>query len=67
MAFRGKRFKKLSEPVHSIYLNEDDLEKIKSLDLSEKPNLERVRDLFIVGCLTGLRYSEQIIDLRGLR
>ena len=58
MAFRGKRFKKLSEPVHSIYLNEDDLEKLKSLDLSDKANLERVRDLFLVGCMTGLRYSD---------
>lgn len=56
--FRGKRFKKPSEPVYSIYLNEDDLKKLKTLDLSDKPNLERVRDLFIVGCLTGLRYSD---------
>ncbi len=58
MDFRGKRFKKLSEPVHSIYLNEEDLDKIKSLNLTKKPSLDRVRDLFIVGCLTGLRYSD---------
>jgi integrase len=58
--FRGRRFKRLHEQVYSIYLNEEELGKIWRLDLSEKPNLERVRDLFMIGCYTGLRYSDLI-------
>jgi len=56
--FRGRKFKRLAEPVESIYLNKEELEQIRFLNLSEKPTLERVRDLFIIGCYTGLRYSD---------
>jgi integrase len=58
LEFRGRKFKRLAEPVESIYLNKEELEKIRLLDLTEKPTLERVRDLFIIGCYTGLRYSD---------
>lgn len=58
--FRQRKFKRLTEPVESIYLNQEELDKMWSLDLREKPNLERVRDLFIIGCYTGLRYSDFI-------
>ena len=58
--FRGRKFKRLAEPVESIYLNKEELDQIRVLDLSEKPTLERVRDLFIIGCYTGLRYSDFI-------
>jgi integrase len=34
------------------------LDEIFKLDLSNDPRLERVRDLFIVGCFTGLRFSD---------
>lgn len=60
MDFRGRKFKRLSEPVESIYLNETEIEIVRKLDLRNKPNLERVRDLFIIGCYTGLRYSDFI-------
>ncbi len=46
------------EASESIYLNEDELQKIYKLDLSTRPGLERVRDLFILGCNTGLRFSD---------
>ena len=52
--FRGRRFKRISETVESIYLNLEELKKIEMLGLSEKPNLERVRDLFLIGYLTCL-------------
>jgi integrase len=58
LEFRGRKFKRLTEPVESIYLNREELEKIRLIDLSDKPNLERVRDLFLIGCYTGLRYSD---------
>ena len=61
--FRSKRFKKLEEESTSIYLGKHELETIHKLDLSGTPRLERVRDLFIVGCYTGLRFS----DLTQLR
>lgn len=44
--------------VESIYLNENDLNKLIALDFTNKPNLERIRDLFLIGCYTGLRYSD---------
>jgi integrase len=58
MEFRGRRFKRPSEPVESIYLTKEELDKIRSLDLVDRSNLEKVRDLFIIGCYTGLRYSD---------
>tara|TARA_B100001059_G_scaffold21558_1_gene17343 strand:- start:743 stop:1894 length:1152 start_codon:yes stop_codon:yes gene_type:complete len=56
-------FKVLKKRSDNIYLNEDDLKKIYKLDLSKNKRLERVRDLFIVGSRTGLRFS----DLTTLR
>jgi len=60
MDFRGRKFKRLAEPVESIYLNLEELERIRGLDLTQSPSLERVRDLFLIGCYTGLRYSDFI-------
>jgi integrase len=56
--YKSKRFKAVSETVDSIYLNEDEIIKIYKHDFSTKLRLERVRDLFIIGCYTGLRYSD---------
>ncbi|MBC8052168.1 MAG: tyrosine-type recombinase/integrase [Sphingobacteriaceae bacterium] len=56
--FAGKRFKAPTEEVDAIYLTETELEHLQGLDLSKKPRLERVRDLFLVGCWTGLRFSD---------
>lgn len=58
MAFRSKRFKIITEETDSIYLNEKELEAIYKLDLSSDSRLDRVRDLFLVGCWTGLRFSD---------
>lgn len=58
LEFRGRKFKRLAEPVESIYLNKEELEQIRAVDLTNQQALERVRDLFIIGCYTGLRYSD---------
>jgi integrase len=58
IAFTGKRFKGMAEETESIYLTETEIDEIYSLDLSKEPKLEKVRDLFIVGCHTGLRFSD---------
>ena len=61
--YRNKRFKVIEEQVDKIYLKEDELLKIYQLDLSKHQRLIKVRDLFIVACYTGLRFSD-LIQLR---
>ncbi len=61
ISHKSKRFAVLREKSDSIYLNKDDLLEIERFDLSRYPKLERVRDLFLVGCYTGLRYSDYSI------
>ena len=41
-------------------MNLEELERIRGLNLTQSPSLERVRDLFLIGCYTGLRYSDFI-------
>lgn len=47
-----------SEESESIYLTEKELQLIFEKDLEGNFRLERVRDLFLVGCWTGLRFSD---------
>ena len=56
--FRRKKFKTLTEETDKVYLSISELEKIEKLDLTEKQHLEKVRDLFLLGCFTGLRFSD---------
>ncbi|TDK49525.1 site-specific integrase [Algoriphagus formosus] len=58
MYFQSKQFKAFKVPGFSIYLTEEEINAIYQKDLSESPHLERVRDLFVVGCWTGLRFSD---------
>ena len=58
LAFKGKRFIVESEQSTSIYLNDLELAELYSLDLSYRKKLDSVRDLFLIGCYTGLRYSD---------
>jgi len=68
-----KSFRKPSEETSSIYLNEAEIDKMYYIEtapesierLTKKYNtnalplyLEKVRDLFIIGCNTGLRFSD---------
>ena len=63
VSFRSKLFRKLDEESQNIYLSNAELQKLYNLDLRENPRLDRVRDLFLVGCYTALRFS----DLTGLK
>lgn len=56
--YKATRFKVLKEDADSIYLTEQELQMLFTLDLSKNPKLDRVRDLFLVGCYTGLRFSD---------
>lgn len=57
-AFKSKLFRVVSEEVENIYLNELELKEIYNLDLSSNSRLDKVRDLFYIGCTTGLRFSD---------
>ena len=51
-----KRYKVLQADVDVIYLSEAEIDKIAEAPL--KNGIETQRDLFIIGCYTGLRYSD---------
>ncbi|TDB65269.1 site-specific integrase [Arundinibacter roseus] len=57
-AFQDQDFIKPTEEVENIYLTEAEVNTIYALDLSGRPGLDRVRDVFIIGCGTGLRFSD---------
>src|SRR5690606_16174618 len=41
-----------------IALTLEELSRLEQLDLSNNKRLEKVRDVFLFGCYTGLRYSD---------
>ncbi|MGB5050652.1 MAG: site-specific integrase [Caldilineaceae bacterium] len=58
--FTYRKFKSLNFKSDTVYLNLAEIREIQNLDLSAAPRLERVRDMFIIGCFTGLRYSDLV-------
>lgn len=58
LAFMSKKFKAFNEEVDNISLTESEVNKINNLDLSDIPELIPSRDLFIIGCWTGLRFED---------
>ena len=56
--FRSEHFSALREESDNIFLTMDELNTLYQLNLNNQPKLERVRDLFLIGCWTGLRYSD---------
>ncbi len=69
-----KEFSIKSEKVTHLALSVEELEHLYNLDLSKNERLERVRDLFLIGCYTGLRYSDfnriqpqHIIEVEGAK
>jgi site-specific recombinase XerD len=62
-------FKISEEEADAIYLSHDEIAKIYRTDLSAYPHLIQYRDLFVLACLTGLRFSDfsilQADDLRN--
>lgn len=51
-------FKILNEETDTIYLTYDEISTIYYTDLSQHQHLIQYRDLFVLGCLTGLRFSD---------
>jgi integrase len=56
--YKSRSFKAISEESDNIYLTKEELTKFYEYDFSNKPYLERVRDLFIVASWTGVRFSD---------
>lgn len=54
--FKRKEFKAYKENVETIYLTEEELNRLYELELPE--NQAQVRDNFLISCYTGLRYSD---------
>lgn len=49
---------KPKEPIMKPYLNEEEINNIFNLDLSDNDSLDNIRDNFIIGLWTGLRISD---------
>ncbi|RYZ18216.1 MAG: site-specific integrase, partial [Chitinophagaceae bacterium] len=60
LKYKSKRFVTVRENSDSIYLTEAELKALEALDL-DTDRLRKVRDLFLVGAYTGLRYSDYSI------
>lgn len=58
LKFKSKKFAVLTMQTDSVYLTYEELKLIQDLDLSKNAKLEKVRDLFLIGCFTGLRFSD---------
>jgi len=56
--YQDPRFVAPTEEVHNIYLTDEEIDLLYNTDLSGEPNLAQTRDIFIIGCYTGLRYSD---------
>lgn len=54
----SKRFKTIHEEVINVYLSEKEIQKVYEYDLTQNLKLDRIRDVFIIGCCTGLRISD---------
>ena len=58
LKYRSSRFKTINEISESIYLSEGELDELYRFNLTNAPRLERIRDLFLIGAWTGLRFSD---------
>ena len=58
-----EQFKAYREEADVVYLTDEELTTLYELDLSNRTSLEQVRDVFCLGCYTGLRFS----DIAALR
>lgn len=56
MFYASRNFKKPQETADTIYLSRSELTKIANTVLPEY--LDNVRDIFLLGCYTGLRFSD---------
>jgi integrase len=68
----NERFKQYKVPAvkhpPKVIITPDEMERIRNLDLTSKPHLDNARGLFVLSCLTGLRFSDYSdINLANLK
>lgn len=51
-------YKVLTEETDAVYLTHEEIGNIHHLDLADHPELIPAKNLFVLGCLTGLRFSD---------
>lgn len=56
--YKSRTFKAKREDADTIYLGESELNEIAAVQFVDNPRLDRVRDLFLIGAYTGLRFSD---------
>jgi len=60
LEFKKKKFKVTKEESDTIYLSMAELKDIENIDFANNARLDKIRDLFLIGCYTGLRFSDFI-------
>lgn len=58
LQFKNRKFTASWEEVENIYLTDKEIINLYNYNLSKNKKLEQVRDLFVFGCFTGLRFSD---------
>ena len=58
--YKNRKFRTIEEDTENIYLSIAEVEKLYKLDITLNSKLDKVRDMFIIGCYTGLRYSDLV-------
>ncbi|MEP6947715.1 MAG: phage integrase SAM-like domain-containing protein [Ginsengibacter sp.] len=58
--FTHRKFKSLNFKSDTVYLTTAEIKEMQNLDLAGQPRYDRVRDTFVIGCYTGLRFSDLI-------
>jgi site-specific recombinase XerD len=66
--YKLKEFAILESEVEKFFLSEEEIQKIINLDLTNKPHLEKARDLFIVAIETGTDFTDykKVFDKNNL-
>jgi integrase len=55
--YKSSKFVVLQEQTTEIYLDNEQIEDLDNLDLSNEPRLDKAKDLFLILCYTGQRYQ----------
>lgn len=58
MDYKNPEFVFSEEETDNVYLTEKEVIKLYNHDFSDNKRLEQIRDLFVFGCFTGLRFSD---------
>jgi len=52
------QYKVIQEEVDHVYLNQSEIDDIAKVDVEGDEDLKKIKDFFIIGCYTGLRFSD---------